>query len=109
MITTKKEFQTFISEFKRLQNILNLNDWDVCFELKKIDEWGKIWYSVKNRLAVVYVNTTHKKTDSDFIKLAKHEVFHLFVADLLESGKDRFTTEFEMNLINERMCTVFET
>lgn len=85
-----KYFDVYKAECHRLQSVLNLGDWDISYELSKsATDAASTTYDCWHRIATLQYNdnVSVRKAISD----ARHEMFHLLLADLTtyyELGKD---------------------
>jgi len=104
--TTKKEFNEFIKEFKRMQSLLNLGDWDLTFKMDNLEEVANISWNPEGRIAIVTLCDRHSGLNT--AKVARHEAWHLFYSALEDSAKERFVQENHIDVIVEKMCTIME-
>lgn len=99
-IISQEEFELFKLECKRLMNKIELNNWEVCFVLKKLDEgvFAEIETKLDGASATITLNKVWDLEGIDnfnesFKRTAKHEVIHLLLARMSEYGKSKdYTT-----------------
>jgi len=108
MKTTKKDFEEFKAEFNRMVELLGLKSWNVFFKCTKLNDGvaANIDYDTDSRCAEVSLNTI--KYVVDLKRSAKHEAFHLLLADLYESARDRFVDEKTLNKNEEAVIVALE-
>ena len=107
MKTSKKQFMAFKAEALRYMKLLNLLDYKAYFELRKMDSIARVDFntaecSVKFTLCDDY----HCEEGFDPEKSARHEVWHLFHARLLDLACWRFVRRDEILECAERMARV---
>ncbi|MDP1615112.1 MAG: hypothetical protein Q8L68_04880 [Methylococcales bacterium] len=88
MKTTKAEFKRYIESFKSWQNLLNLRDFEVVFEHKKLtDAYACLNTNLDGRLAVTTLSSDIPQASLNGWNspehCALHEVLHLFLLKLL--------------------------
>jgi hypothetical protein len=105
---TRREYRKFREEFLKMQRKLNLMDWRIYFELKKLKRgYAEIAYNVDIRVATIRMTTM---IDEDFnpVRAARHEAIHLLMARLSNFARCRFISEYEINEENERLAMLLE-
>ena len=114
--TTKAEFRQFCEEVDRLTLALNLRDWDIQV---RHDEWhlGKFKLESKyavtelkadQRWAYITMNRDYVNIAFNPVRVAKHEMAHVFLATLNYLGSCRWADGSELDLEDERMAVVLE-
>lgn len=112
MKTTKKHFETFIAEVKRLMDKWELNNWQVAFEHKKMNTCNaKIRPQLCNYKASFAFSTdndfdyvNHGCNKTEYIKrIAMHEVIHLLLSRLSVVGQSRYITDAELEEAEEEL------
>ena len=107
--TTQKDFKEFKAEFNRMVEILGLKNWNLTFSLEKINDstMADIHYDCSARFANVRLNTS-KLTDKSLKDFARHEVYHLLLADLYDSATNRYISKSELDQIEEGVVVTLE-
>jgi hypothetical protein len=103
----KKDFEIFKKEFKKWQDRLELNDWQVYFKNKPIgNSFACLELQYTGRVASASLNTSVPDGDKEFrdpISSAKHEAFHLLLSDLVGVASDRYVDEAQIDREEERL------
>ena len=97
----------FCEEFNKSIAMLGMNDWDIKFAEKpmKADD-ANIEAFPDVRVAKVTLST---KCEDDRIRLvARHEAGHLFLSHFRHLARARYVEERELDMEEERLCTVLE-
>jgi hypothetical protein len=97
----------FCDEFNKSIEALGMKDWDIKFEEKaiKADE-AQIAAFPSTRVAKVILSTTCEEARIPLV--ARHEAFHLFLALYRQLATSRYVEERELDMEEERLCTVME-
>lgn len=109
MKTTKKDFNEFKAEFNRMIELLGLKSWNINFILEDIggNAAADITYDCDARFAEVKLNTI-KVLDKDIKCFARHEAFHLLLANLYDCATKRYISLNEINQIEEQVVVTLE-
>lgn len=105
---TQEHFELFVSECKRWQKKLELDDWSIVFRFRNL---GNLYASVipdidgcTANISLCKVWSDTRELNNDEIKeLAKHEMLHLMLAMVTKLGRRRFVTEDEFDRENEKV------
>ncbi len=112
MKTTAKQFEEFKTEVLRLQPILGLQDWDICFHhTKKEGVYASTSYNREAAISTILFNTD--LTDFEYKNLnikrsALHECLHLVIADLYCMVESRNFDRFILNQAEEKLIRKLE-
>ena len=112
--TTKEDFQTFTGECDRLVPLLGFACWDISYaheELKNgdADAIAMCEADYEDRTCTILFNkNNHSKRYQDPVNLAKHEMAHLLLAGLAHMATNRFISQDQINIEEEKVCTVLE-
>jgi len=97
MITTKKDFEKFKKSARHYIDLLNLYDWSICFEHKKIAGcYAKIYVDFGSKCARMIMSTTLSDRDADGFdpwEHGKHEVCELLLMNLSSMSKSFYSNE----------------
>jgi len=103
----KKDFEIFKNEFKKWQDRLELNDWQVYFKNEPLDDvFACIERRYNGRVATASLSTHVPDTAKEFIDTissAKHEALHLLLSDLVGVAHDRYVDQDQINREEERL------
>jgi hypothetical protein len=112
MKITKKHYELFKKECLLLMDKYQLNDYNVFFELKELENsdartssqiCGNVTYALNNEIQPFQYDTNY------FIKkLAKHEVIHCLIARFSILATSRFVSEEELNDEEEHLVRKLE-
>lgn len=106
--TTQKDFEIFKAEVIRLQSLFNLRDYDIQFRLSKIEECiAQCEWFPEGRIALFVLNTEYYN-NVDFKVVGLHEMTHLLISPLVDLCKNRFVTEEQIHLVEEKIATIME-
>ena len=105
-MTKKEAFKKFIKDFKKWQHLLQLDGYDVSFELIKLDVQAQIRVIENDKAA-------HVKVDIDSIlempkTTAKHEACHLFLGKFNHLAHCRFVADGEISQEWEKLSNILE-
>lgn len=109
MQTTKKDFELFKKECQKWIDRFELSNWNVYFyhgndEDKQIV--AQIYTELTKRSVAVNLNT---EIDENIVlnipEIAKHEMIHLLLADIIELGWRRFVTKDELESAEESLVS----
>lgn len=106
-MTKPSRRKLFCDEFNKSIAMLGMADWDIKFDEKpiKADE-ANIQAYPSTRVAKVTLSTTCDDTRIPLV--ARHEAFHLFLAFFHQLAHGRYVEERELDMEEERLCTVME-
>lgn len=110
MKTTQKQYKIFRDEFKRLVNEFELNNYEIAFELKDLENANaNIKANSSNFKATVCLSAVVSYRDGKwkhlyreatqeeyFKKLAQHEAIHLLLAKYAWCAESRYVGEQEL-------------
>lgn len=106
--TSKKDFQIFVDECKRIQRLFGFNDWKLFYEHTQLKgAYACICYDADERTATLSLNTEILQAeikDWDVLDSAKHEMCHLLLADLEGVGRKRWVHKDEMYKQSEALA-----
>lgn len=107
MKTTSKHFRDFRTEVVRYMKMLNLADWKVYFSLKKLNSIADVYFNPESCCVTFCLCDEYNKDENfDPVISARHEVYHLFHARLIDLGCQRFVRKQELIECAERMARV---
>ena len=109
--TSQRIFREYVKSFKDLQSKLGLFEWEVYFDLKKLDgSYAEIDINVGGRCAnAVYNSEQDKGTLEREPQISgKHECLHLLLAKLTALAKDRYVTVKEIDDEAESIVRILE-
>lgn len=111
--TTDEEFQIFVDECKRLIDKLNLDDWTFYYQHKKLDGANaQAITNIVSRSATLKLSTNYDCGTNDVIQdikeSARHEVCHIFLADISDLIGSRWVTQDEYQQASERITRKLE-
>lgn len=102
---TDKEFTAFKDEFIRWQHILGLTQYQIYFEKSDIgDCWAQISWDTGGYCATVTLTSEYEKEVKDhrnILKSARHEAFHLLLAEMMTAGMNRWGNREELDRADE--------
>jgi len=103
----QEALKAFIKEFKHWQYLLQLDGYQVYFNLKNLDgQYARITVEEENKIARVDVDR------KDILKMpantAKHEACHLFIGKLNHLAHCRFVADGEINQEWEKLSNILE-
>jgi hypothetical protein len=109
MKTTQKDFKEFKAEFNRMIDVLGLKSWNCAFSLEKINDhtMADINYDCMSRFANIRLNTD-KLVGKCMKNFARHEVYHLLLADLYDCATKRYVSKSELDQIEEGVVVILE-
>lgn len=114
MKTTQKHFQIFRDEILRLIDLLGFKDFRIDIEMEDYKDdtsLARIFTDCASRSATFQINAKRPKdslTDEELIRSARHEIGHLFTADLRNLAYSRFLDDSEIEQACESFARRFE-
>jgi hypothetical protein len=107
MKTTQKQFEQFKAEVQRYCNLLSLGCWKLYFEKKRLDSIAYVYFNSETCCATFCVCDEYQESDEfDPVISARHEVYHLFCARMIDLGCMRFIRKQELLDCAEQMARV---
>ena len=107
-LTTKANFEFFISECKKWINNFNLNCWDVWFTHEELShDIAQCSSNHGSMMATIKLSTDFRDTPVTkeiLTSTAVHEVCHLLVAKLAGAADDRYTDKDIVDAYNEEIA-----
>jgi len=108
--TSEEEFALFGQECLRMQKKLSLLGWSLYFSLKRhddsyaqIDDDGE-----SNVINISLCDRYDPSMPFDVVKIAQHEMWHVFLRGIVRLGKSRFVGEHQFYDLEENLVTVLE-
>ena len=105
--TTKKDFERFVSSFKRYQKQFGIDYYDVEFAHVKLDgDHARIYINEHNQCAVIHFNSI---TGDDMLAIksidgiARHEALHLLLSRYTDLAEKRYLRKGELCDEEERI------
>lgn len=115
MKITKKQFQFFIKECEYWLQKLKIDDVRVSyyFEEPKMDGDASCTQSYQHKIAEIMLHPNLYPHDNETIqqmikRLAKHEVMHILIGEMLILSLSRFGDEEEIRAANHRIVRKLE-
>ncbi len=107
---SSEAFKVFKAEALRCIDKLGLKDWDIGFqESSNTDIKARCNANYYGRVCLLEFAKKHKYRDIKEAKLtARHEVSHILLSEMRELARNRYVTEEQLDVAEERIATLFE-
>jgi len=104
--TSKKDFEEFQKSFRKYQELLGVQNFEIIFEHRKLDDNdAELEFFRQPCAAVARLNTQRSDSGRSIDNLAKHEAIELLLAPLRSAAMRRDVAEDE---VNERAHSVVQ-
>lgn len=104
-----KPIDIFKAEVRKMLQPLNMGDYDITVKVGKLKaNDAEISADPKTRLVKIVMAESIDKDELHIRKVARHEMWHLFLAGYRHMARDRYVNEAQLDDEEERLCTILE-
>ena len=111
--TSRDDFKLFKARFMELVEQFGLQDWDIDFRWGELDECVQAAVTRNVEAHSVFVHFAKSwpipATKNEIQRKAAHEFCHLWLSELEGCAVRRYVTEYEIEVIRERLARQFES